>query len=360
MDCRLIRYGFPWPLEACLSFAKDKQDLYLLAEKAKKGELGGYDIWLNAEKRWKEIGISYNDFSVMSNNSLPFDKGIKNQGFPFSCCRILINSSKNTDRWNELSVIYTKLPKDKMRSWIAHNLLNNVFSPFSASKEKLNISLEKFKEVVEDSLQYKKSFFLGCLNHIEFPNESEEDCVIFFDWLSQQGCSWAISPFREIWTFSQKLANWFSLHPDKYPNLLNILVPLVLSGNECEVDNDILEKRLISSDPNAIDVAIVYLSQKKWSNTECKKCINILTKSSEDEEKKRLIVMVIRMLMQGCTSERIEYFGIQSIEVLKRLKSDVSSEIKEILVVFNTLMNKKNSGLNDDNVWKELKLPEIK
>ena len=72
----------PWPLLACMKACTDGDSVLRLADKAERGELGDFDQWKVAENRWIERGVTAEDLISMSDDRVPFDRGIDSQGFP--------------------------------------------------------------------------------------------------------------------------------------------------------------------------------------------------------------------------------------------------------------------------------------
>lgn len=73
----------PWQIYECLLAAKNRQELFEIAESAKFGKLEIREDWKSAEKRWNQFGIDVDDFVWKSSNIFTFNPNLSNQGFPF-------------------------------------------------------------------------------------------------------------------------------------------------------------------------------------------------------------------------------------------------------------------------------------
>lgn len=69
-----------WPIYACLSHANTPDELLELADLSKSGDLGTLKEWQLAEKRWKEEGLSEDDFR--HEKTLPLSPSISSVGLP--------------------------------------------------------------------------------------------------------------------------------------------------------------------------------------------------------------------------------------------------------------------------------------
>jgi hypothetical protein len=74
----------PWPIAACLGVARDREALRAAAEGARLGKFGDVAQWLEAEGRWKALGITAGDLTYFSENESPFDANVGSIGFPLS------------------------------------------------------------------------------------------------------------------------------------------------------------------------------------------------------------------------------------------------------------------------------------
>jgi hypothetical protein len=75
-------YILPWVIADCVAFAKDKDELLRFADMASIGELGDYEDWLAAERRWESKGLVIDDLTYVANHRLPFDLFISRIGYP--------------------------------------------------------------------------------------------------------------------------------------------------------------------------------------------------------------------------------------------------------------------------------------
>ena len=110
---------FQWPFAACFEAADGPNDLRLFAERIDRGEMGAYEDWLKAEKRWQNRGITSDDVRWMEDERWPIPKEIADVGIPFSVCSIDVS----LDSWNAVSIkdFWELLPGAKSRgslSWL--------------------------------------------------------------------------------------------------------------------------------------------------------------------------------------------------------------------------------------------------
>jgi hypothetical protein len=79
---RFFRPYLSWVFGSCLLSARSQAELDSLVERADRGDLGDLHSWLAAENRWKERGVTLEDFLHLTDDRWSFDGEIAERGFP--------------------------------------------------------------------------------------------------------------------------------------------------------------------------------------------------------------------------------------------------------------------------------------
>lgn len=144
----------PWPLTACLQWAKTPEELADLAVAVENGELGTPDDWKAAETRWEIAGITKKDLIASSSTLKPFDATIREVGFPSSLpvlCRV-VHRDYSEVVINELRTTTKELPSGERKHDLAWFLL------VASAKSKAFVNVVdpvELKEILEDCTKLK-------------------------------------------------------------------------------------------------------------------------------------------------------------------------------------------------------------
>lgn len=80
----LVLGRFPWPLSACLLSEMDGVDLARVYPRAHSGFLGSGEEWIEAEERWCDQGVRFDDVVWIGDEHFPFDDDVLVRGFPLA------------------------------------------------------------------------------------------------------------------------------------------------------------------------------------------------------------------------------------------------------------------------------------
>ena len=147
----------PWPLAACINLCDTEVDALDMAQRADAGKLGDVDSWRRAEHRWRTAGVTEHDIRSMSDERLPFDRGI--DSFRLSNCLVNLASlrphSEDVGSLKTLLDLHSEMKSCKARSLVA-GLVEMCFvgaSMFIAPDEAeypIKLDLERLQSVFED------------------------------------------------------------------------------------------------------------------------------------------------------------------------------------------------------------------
>ena len=146
-------YLAPWPLAACIHSAKRTSDFRLFAEHARAGNMGDYDDWHTAERRWHDKGVYPDDLQINDERNMPFDSNIGKRGFPRALCFLSANESS----WDLISLEKTweNLRNFGLQRYAATRLLELALDDMSEDFDLKNS--DKIRSAVLDIIELDES-----------------------------------------------------------------------------------------------------------------------------------------------------------------------------------------------------------
>ncbi len=124
-DCEVLSESghltLPWPILACLNACNSDAQLLDMAARARLGDLGDVGDWEAAENRWSANGVTKDDVLSMTDDRLPFDRGIKDCGFPTTlrATPVMIIPSETGERIGELVDVFCAAPSRATQEFVA-------------------------------------------------------------------------------------------------------------------------------------------------------------------------------------------------------------------------------------------------
>ena len=111
----------PWPLLACLSACNSSTELLAIAAKAQRGDFGDVGDWEAAENRWNANGVTKEDLRSMTVDRLPFDRAIKDIGFPTTlrAMPVLISPFESDEPIDDLLDIFRFVSDGATKGFVA-------------------------------------------------------------------------------------------------------------------------------------------------------------------------------------------------------------------------------------------------
>ena len=131
------KHSLPWPMSACLAAAHSMEQIRALASRARKGEMGEPDDWVEAEARWTSKGVSKHDLAHMTDERWPIAKDIGKIGFPFACRRLTLEFDANAKKGDDLATFWGSLPGTSAKSFFAEIIMHQFYgSPLLPNMKK--------------------------------------------------------------------------------------------------------------------------------------------------------------------------------------------------------------------------------
>ena len=111
----------PWPILACLTACNSSSELLCMAEKARSGDLGDVGDWEAAEDRWNANGITKEDLLSMTVDRMPFDRAIRDVGFPttLQAMPVFISPPRANEPIGDLLDVFRSAPNEATKRFAA-------------------------------------------------------------------------------------------------------------------------------------------------------------------------------------------------------------------------------------------------
>ena len=144
----------PWPLLACLSACNNSTELLAIAENAQRGDFGDVGDWEVAENRWNAHGVTKEDLTSMTADRLPFDRAIRDIGFPTTlpAMPVLISPFEQNEPIVDLLDIFLAVSDGATRAFVANAInwsliANSIYSDFDQAQVLPTIDLDTLKSI---------------------------------------------------------------------------------------------------------------------------------------------------------------------------------------------------------------------
>lgn len=145
--------GISWPIAACLSSIQHGANLTSIIENVLNGKLGDRGDWQLAEERWRDVGITMDDFSYHPEENLPFDNNISKNGFPFDLALASYTHGRSIiDIIKSLVRIWHEVPNPMSKKRLSNYLLFLI--PLVVEEEPgtdLEFSVSELKNLIDSA-----------------------------------------------------------------------------------------------------------------------------------------------------------------------------------------------------------------
>ena len=278
----------PWPFYGCLKEARDVGDLIAIADRSAKGELGDVEEWIGAEDRWIRDGVTMEDFVGISETVMPFDKNIRNLGYPMNLH--LWPMFRSSIEWPSLLemmlTLYDNISNDATREFV-RDAIESVLLPISVltASQKLrfptSVNFENLQKIYKE-LPSGSNIPLGLvLELIASSQTGFTEILRFFD---ERETRYLVYPFRVIFNEDgvDKLVQAFQ-NPDDHRTVLSIIADMAEAGR-------LPSGAIVKPAPVAIedvnqrrDALIVLLAQETWESDRSVEFIRLFEMCCDDE-----------------------------------------------------------------------------
>lgn len=218
----------------------------------------------------------------MTDDRWPFDVRIADSGFPFGAATL--ESRDDGFVWQQLYPLFKRLDDGFTKSWVALRILRegpyHVPQNLSDSTGKIRVQSNELRSVIDHTGENLRDMDLNILNVIVYPNPIGEDWVELLDLLGRNYPEFLSRSMmhqeEEHATLVKQLENWYNLHSDKFPGLLNVIAPITSVGAGSSISLHLLDPDNYDDDALKRSAAIVRLCMTDWDHDELLRLTKIL------------------------------------------------------------------------------------
>lgn len=351
---------FPWPLIACLDSADTTDDLLILAERAGRGEFGDLKDWLEAERRWKEKGITLEDLQHMDDDRWPIPRDIGTVGIP-CLSSFWFHVSTGQERMTEMKAFLMNLPGNRAKSQLVTYFIHYFWRPSWLHRRR--------RAELPDSELIESLVSMVPKVHRRFFLHQEILCGIY---LVIKGTDKARSIFNYLGSFdtrfyldresgetrsilselSGELCNWVEQEPH-LTGILSLLSGIARSLSIVRVP-EIVWQVCVDEDSAASNSALLLRIAQKGLSGEIFANIGekILSKCAEDES----LVQSALGIFENHQMDNKE--GIVFLETLiEQLPPNLYGARKRVVALLSDLSGRRIASICERTIWEKLCLP---
>ena len=188
------------------------------------------------------------------------------------------------------------------------------------------------------------------LSQLSMPRPLSQEAIHFFDWLGRQQ-PLIFEPSDLFWPRTEQLVHSFSAAPEAQRGLLPLLAALAVSGNKCEVPQEVIRLCREWDDHSRDDAILLSLARGDWTSEEANELAERIARSKSSYHTLWRSFRILRRFPM----ERAASFGFA---ILKQFPTPGQDENRIAVSILTEYLNNRPSCLGDADVRHRLNLPE--
>jgi len=346
-------HPLPWPLGACLSRAKSRDDLVRFADAAQRGFLGDTKHWTTAEQRWRQTGLLDDDFLTNVNETLPISPELSAKGFPFGVFGWSTNDTYSAGQLAASIERLRQIQNSEASSWIASLILSLWEYPRGRRSMPSPSQIKELCGIAARRPHIRwRAYWLENVISPTMGSPLSAEWIDFFDWLGREGSMISIDiPRQDI---AGQLIQHFSADPEGRRGLLSIIAELARAGCHCPLPWHALSLAMTWDTNSRDDAFALSLARPDVNDGEITAAARELLRSNSKERAvfRALRIASVPSLKQAA---KLALAFLTQLQDLSEAESDAADHARRTLSEFLTNLP---SLLQDPQVWKKLNLPE--
>jgi hypothetical protein len=357
--------SLPWPLSACLEAAHSTEQIRALASRARKGEMGETDDWVEAEARWASKGVSKRDLAHMTDERWPIPKDIGKIGFPFACRRLFWEHHANTKEGDDLATFWGNLPGTSAKSFFAGIIIHIFYGYSSSHVKKLAEASGLTSQLVWDvicSLDADAFVPIELLPFVFSITKDSTDAPKILDHLGKIMSKLYLQRHRfcredyEDEDILRELVEFSTAWLEREPScdgLVNLLAMLAASYQIPRVP-DCLRELILREAPQVSTAAVVLqLAQGGMKSDAMQRTAqDVLEKCARDEEG---MLVTLRIYDKHQMDNPAALVFLEKL--LTELPVSSTKARSQVVTALMKLLGRRVASLSDRQVWESLSLP---
>jgi len=188
------------------------------------------------------------------------------------------------------------------------------------------------------------------LSQLSMPRPLSQEAIHFFDWLGRQQ-PLIFEPSDLFWPHTEQLVHSFSAAPEAQRGLLPLLAALAVSGNRCEVPQEVLRLCREWDDRSQDDAILLSLARGNCTTEE----VNELAERIALNKSNYHILWRAFRILRRFPMERAASFGLA---ILKQFPTPGQDQNQLAVSILTEYLNNRPRCLGDADVRRRLNLPE--
>lgn len=359
-DRFLYTYGLPWPIAACLGTGQTAEELRSLADRAICGEMGDHSDWHEAEKRWRDKGLSLDDVRHMADDQWPIPRDIANAGFPFGGCGLSWDQDElGIDVLGELWHLLPGVEiKRSFAPWYLHILLRGHRRPFKLSAQHDSIGLRDLVASVLHALEENVRMAGEAILALAALCQKTDPTMHLLDLLGRKLKGiYRLEPGLWAPTKSGEDINALfaeAVNSDSSLVGLCLLLSLIAETNKISEVPDCVPSLVGNEDPCiARSGLFLSLCRPELPSDELRRIAETFVKkhADDDESLERLISVTENNLMQNGRAWHV-------LDPLwQRIPIGMDGPRRRVIELMLILLGRRVARLQEESVWRDLDLP---
>jgi hypothetical protein len=329
---------------------KNQSELKKLADRAQSGDLGQFDDWIAAEKRWGEKGITEGDILHMTDERWPFDASIAENGASLTSFSFLSSDASHTSFTRLMTIWKETSLGNKARAVISEWLFDWLREPRNRKAPTTKVTTQELKQLCSDAQPF--SFNNSMLQNIFLPDPLDETSIEFFEWLGNHIDNFYRSREHPL-RLDAQIAQAYVNNPTR-KGLLLFLGSLARYGDNISIPAKLLQENNLKSEKEWLPALLIRLTQGNWDETEAR---NLAKEFAKPGTKPNRIWFALRALnVPSLKAQAIESFVFA---LRDQLNPSQYNDYSQVVNFLEELMRQRRSNISDDAKWKECGLPAL-
>ena len=351
--CRTVPWT-PWPLLAILQTCKSAADLLERADLLDSGFFGSHIDWQNAESRWKQIGITFQDISYQPGNGMPFDRNIGTVGVPSGCRMHVWNYLHPSASIPSLLSRFNQLTSSNGRHLVANIVIDliDALTWGGAPPSRIRIEPRVLRELLLTA--ERPLFDCDILCALEYPSPITAEWLDCINWIGLNHRRFFGSRAERTEPIFTAAIDALLAEPQKR-GLARIVSTMVAGGLPIVIPKAYwLRSKTVDDRLDPADL-ILRLSQGGWDATEA----TILAQSvlhciPDNPDMYRRVSRVLTV--DNLRREDIELF---LLTLFYEVRANESDSLRYLVDVLAAQIRGRKSRLHSPPVWESLGLPTL-
>jgi hypothetical protein len=344
-EVRPYSSDLPWPLGSCLTYADSSEELFVIADRIERGELGTYFDWKAAERRLNKNGVLLEDLRLWESDEGPFNAEIATRGVPFEMGYSIAPAAQAIPTAIALLDLAGEMRPSRGQSVLAGAavfILSVVSSKRVGAKPSITAERQAILEAILKSSRFKPYVSTRMLTAFDNVNWADPSWLNIVDLIGLE-----LSPGVDETADSSLLPllmKIFQMEPQRRG--LRRLLALHSEVDELALEPQLLNVAPVDTDHERAAVAMLRIASRDWKDSELGQLVDMLLTDSG----------VLWRLLHALGTSKPNTIN-RRLLLLLATRASAWTEWVRIFSLLYGRVNDAQSGISQENLWvKEFRL----